>query len=335
VKDAVTTAIAAVELFNLNHPGVKAGYKALAVAAILATVKHPGFSEEREWRLITALPRHRRRGLRPALDPHKVSSVCRRLVALHRVERTDGCGPQRPGRAWRQSRDPRGSREALTQVSEVQGRSAACHHPIPRLRPSRPPAQTLNGTLAPLVRDHLLPVRSRQRDVPFGVCSVASRGVVRSECSVSVVGQFFCDDLDVERFMEWHHKGHPWSSPAWRRMARWRGSAAYATGIDHPAVDVEAAFDCDDGVCGEVCACGRPLNARWVADHVVFLARRGVLVKQCSPIGCRRRPPPTQWVGQLERSELVDDHSGSKSSPTRSSRCCTRAHLPEPPTAPS
>jgi hypothetical protein len=39
---------------SLNHPGVKAAYKALAVAAILATVKHPGFSEEREWRLITA-----------------------------------------------------------------------------------------------------------------------------------------------------------------------------------------------------------------------------------------------------------------------------------------
>lgn len=54
VNDGVTRAIAAVELFNLNHPGVKASYKALTVAAILATIKHPGFSEEQEWRLITA-----------------------------------------------------------------------------------------------------------------------------------------------------------------------------------------------------------------------------------------------------------------------------------------
>lgn len=54
VSDGVARTIAAVELFNLNHPGVKASYKALTVAAILATIKHPGFSEEREWRLITA-----------------------------------------------------------------------------------------------------------------------------------------------------------------------------------------------------------------------------------------------------------------------------------------
>jgi len=54
VSDGVSRTVAAVELFNLNHPGVKASYKALTVAAILATIKHPGFSEEREWRLITA-----------------------------------------------------------------------------------------------------------------------------------------------------------------------------------------------------------------------------------------------------------------------------------------
>ena len=48
---AATDAVAAVEGFNLNHPGVKAHFKARDLAMILATVKHPGFSEEREWRL--------------------------------------------------------------------------------------------------------------------------------------------------------------------------------------------------------------------------------------------------------------------------------------------
>jgi hypothetical protein len=48
---AAMDAVATVEVFNLNHPGVKAHYKALELATILATVKHPGFSEEREWRL--------------------------------------------------------------------------------------------------------------------------------------------------------------------------------------------------------------------------------------------------------------------------------------------
>lgn len=41
--------------FNLNHPGVKAHYAALAVNALLAQVKHPAFSEEAEWRLVIGL----------------------------------------------------------------------------------------------------------------------------------------------------------------------------------------------------------------------------------------------------------------------------------------
>ncbi|MHB1554200.1 MAG: DUF2971 domain-containing protein [Acidimicrobiales bacterium] len=41
--------------FNLNHPGVKAHYSALAVSSMLAQVKHPGFAEEQEWRLVVGL----------------------------------------------------------------------------------------------------------------------------------------------------------------------------------------------------------------------------------------------------------------------------------------
>jgi len=59
---AATDAVAAVEEFNLNHPGVKAHYKALELATILATVKHPGFSEEREWRLFAGFEAHHLQG---------------------------------------------------------------------------------------------------------------------------------------------------------------------------------------------------------------------------------------------------------------------------------
>jgi hypothetical protein len=39
---------------NLGHAGVHAHRMAVQAAVMLAAVKHPGFSEEREWRLITA-----------------------------------------------------------------------------------------------------------------------------------------------------------------------------------------------------------------------------------------------------------------------------------------
>jgi hypothetical protein len=51
----VEAAVQQVANFNLNHPGVKAHYSALAVSTLLAQVKHPGFSEEREWRLAVGL----------------------------------------------------------------------------------------------------------------------------------------------------------------------------------------------------------------------------------------------------------------------------------------
>jgi len=52
--DVVSLAVEAVGDFNLNHPGVKAEYKALHLSALLATIKHPGFREEKEWRLYAA-----------------------------------------------------------------------------------------------------------------------------------------------------------------------------------------------------------------------------------------------------------------------------------------
>jgi len=55
--DVVSTAVEAVRDFNLNHPGVKAEYKALQLAALLATIKDPGFSEEKDWRLYAAFDR--------------------------------------------------------------------------------------------------------------------------------------------------------------------------------------------------------------------------------------------------------------------------------------
>lgn len=54
-RSVVENAVQQVADFNLNHPGVKAHYSALAVSSMLAQAKHPGFSEEREWRLVVGL----------------------------------------------------------------------------------------------------------------------------------------------------------------------------------------------------------------------------------------------------------------------------------------
>jgi hypothetical protein len=54
-NEVVENTIQIVADFNLNHPGVKAHYSALAVNSMLAQVKHPGFAEEREWRLVIGL----------------------------------------------------------------------------------------------------------------------------------------------------------------------------------------------------------------------------------------------------------------------------------------
>ncbi|MDQ6855008.1 MAG: DUF2971 domain-containing protein [Actinomycetota bacterium] len=53
-RDVVDAALRSVADFNLNHPGVKAHYKALELNSMLARIKHPGFAEEREWRLVAA-----------------------------------------------------------------------------------------------------------------------------------------------------------------------------------------------------------------------------------------------------------------------------------------
>lgn len=43
---------------NLGHVGVHAHYMALRLSALLATVKHPGFREEREWRTIAGFEKY-------------------------------------------------------------------------------------------------------------------------------------------------------------------------------------------------------------------------------------------------------------------------------------
>lgn len=45
---------------NLGHIGVHAHYMALRLSALLATVKHPGFKEEQEWRTIAAFEQYDR-----------------------------------------------------------------------------------------------------------------------------------------------------------------------------------------------------------------------------------------------------------------------------------
>jgi Protein of unknown function (DUF2971) len=53
--DVVSTAMRNLsEDTNLGHPGVHAHYMALQLTAMLAAVKHPGFQEEREWRVVAA-----------------------------------------------------------------------------------------------------------------------------------------------------------------------------------------------------------------------------------------------------------------------------------------
>lgn len=58
LEDAVNVVGTAVEQVqsdtNLAHWAVAARYMALRLVAVLATVKHPGFHEEREWRLVVA-----------------------------------------------------------------------------------------------------------------------------------------------------------------------------------------------------------------------------------------------------------------------------------------
>jgi Protein of unknown function (DUF2971) len=53
--DVVSTAMQDLSLdTNLGHVGVHAHYMALQLTAMLAGVKHPGFQEEREWRVVAA-----------------------------------------------------------------------------------------------------------------------------------------------------------------------------------------------------------------------------------------------------------------------------------------
>jgi hypothetical protein len=54
------------------------------------------------------------------------------------------------------------------------------------------------------------------------------------------------------------------------------GEVRVRSGTDHPAVAIEAAFKHDDRVRGGV-RVWQASRARWVADQVVLLARRGVL----------------------------------------------------------
>jgi hypothetical protein len=51
----VESAVGEVAGFNLNHPGVKAHHSAVVLNSLLAQVKHPGFSEEQEWRLVVGV----------------------------------------------------------------------------------------------------------------------------------------------------------------------------------------------------------------------------------------------------------------------------------------
>jgi hypothetical protein len=39
---------------DAGHPGIRAHYAAMELTAMLAQIKHPGFAEEREWRLVVA-----------------------------------------------------------------------------------------------------------------------------------------------------------------------------------------------------------------------------------------------------------------------------------------
>ncbi len=48
---------------NLGHYGVHAHYMALRLSTLLGAIKHPGFSEEREWRVIAAFERHQLEGI--------------------------------------------------------------------------------------------------------------------------------------------------------------------------------------------------------------------------------------------------------------------------------
>jgi hypothetical protein len=55
--DAIAQAVKEVASFsrNMTHPGVKGHYAAIALNALLAGIKHPGFAEEKEWRLVVGL----------------------------------------------------------------------------------------------------------------------------------------------------------------------------------------------------------------------------------------------------------------------------------------
>lgn len=52
IAELAALAAAGVSSDNLNHPGVHGYHHALQLAANVASVKHEGFAEEREWRLV-------------------------------------------------------------------------------------------------------------------------------------------------------------------------------------------------------------------------------------------------------------------------------------------
>lgn len=53
--DVVATAMREMAMdTNLGHLGVHAHFMALQLTAMLAHIKHPGFHEEREWRMVAA-----------------------------------------------------------------------------------------------------------------------------------------------------------------------------------------------------------------------------------------------------------------------------------------
>jgi hypothetical protein len=78
--DVISVGVEEMARFNLNHPGVKAEYMALQLTSMLATIKHPSFEEEREWRLYTAFQSRSPSDFDSTRDPIKFRSTPMAIV---------------------------------------------------------------------------------------------------------------------------------------------------------------------------------------------------------------------------------------------------------------
>lgn len=55
-REVIDKTLSRIRAFNLNHPGTRAFHMAMLAASRIASLKHPSFEEEQEWRILVTYP---------------------------------------------------------------------------------------------------------------------------------------------------------------------------------------------------------------------------------------------------------------------------------------